>query len=348
MKLTRIIVALVISLLCLIPTVSAYSEKVISLEIDGTVIRTEVPPTVIGGRTMVPVRDIFEACGANVTWDPATKKITGSKGGKNVVMQVGSNKLYMNSSVATMDCTPVIIEGRTLAPARYVALGFGGTTQWDALNKVVVITGVTTPTVETTTEMTTTTTVITTTETTTVIQTTSTETTTVQTTVQTTTEEATTTDVTTTAPVVVPSNEPSDEIVKVVRNDLEHALGTYSLGSYETAGRFKSNTMNQIMKNWDSLATTDLDRNYVASAKSLYYTINSFYSTLDSVYGNAEYPKRILSFGDIMRSYKADGNVIIDKFFKTRNAEEITAIVSELSQFSSKMASDIQYQYENS
>ena len=33
---------------------------------------------------------------------------------------------------------------------------------------------------------------------------------------------------------------------------------------------------------------------------------------------------------------------------KTRNAEEITAIVSELSQFSSKMASDIQYQYENS
>ncbi len=322
MKLTRIIVALVISLLCLIPTVSAYSEKVISLEIDGTVIRTEVPPTVIGGRTMVPVRDIFEACGANVTWDPATKKITGSKGGKNVVMQVGSNKLYMNSSVATMDCTPVIIEGRTLAPARYVALGFGGTTQWDALNKVVVITGVTTPTVETTTEMTTTTTVITTTE--------------------------TTTEMTTVAPVVVPSNEPSDEIVKVVRNDLEHALGTYSLGSYETAGRFKSNTMNQIMKNWDSLATTDLDRNYVASAKSLYYTINSFYSTLDSVYGNAEYPKRILSFGDIMRSYKADGNVIIDKFFKTRNAEEINAIVSELSQFSSKMASDIQYQYENS
>ena len=322
MKLTRIIVALVISLLCLIPTVSAYSEKVISLEIDGTVIRTEVPPTVIGGRTMVPVRDIFEACGANVTWDPATKKITGSKGGKNVVMQVGSNKLYMNSSVATMDCTPVIIEGRTLAPARYVALGFGGTTQWDALNKVVVITGVTTPTVETTTEMTTTTTVITTTE--------------------------TTTEMTTVAPVVVPSNEPSDEIVKVVRNDLEHALGTYSLGSYATAGRFKSNTMNQIMKNWDSLATTDLDRNYVASAKSLYYTINSFYSTLDSVYGNAEYPKRILSFGDIMRSYKADGNVIIDKFFKTRNAEEITAIVSELSQFSSKMASDIQYQYENS
>ena len=322
MKLTRIIVALVISLLCLIPTVSAYSEKVISLEIDGTVIRTEVPPTVIGGRTMVPVRDIFEACGANVTWDPATKKITGSKGGKNVVMQVGSNKLYMNSSVATMDCTPVIIEGRTLAPARYVALAFGGTTQWDALNKVVVITGVTTPTVETTTEMTTTTTVITTTE--------------------------TTTEMTTVAPVVVPSNEPSDEIVKVVRNDLEHALGTYSLGSYETAGRFKSNTMNQIMKNWDSLATTDLDRNYVASAKSLYYTINSFYSTLDSVYGNAEYPKRILSFGDIMRSYKADGNVIIDKFFKTRNAEEITAIVSELSQFSSKMASDIQYQYENS
>ena len=186
MKLTRMIIALVVSLLCLIPTVSAYSEKIISLEVDGTVIRTEVPPTVIGGRTMVPVRDIFEACGASVTWNPATKKITGSKNGKNVVMQVGSNKLYMNSNVATMDSTPVIIDGRTLAPARYVALGFGGTTQWDALNRVVVITGVTTPTVETTTEMTTTT-AVTTTE--------------------------TTTEITTVAPVVVPSNEPSDEIL---------------------------------------------------------------------------------------------------------------------------------------
>lgn len=306
MKLTRMIIALVVSLLCLIPTVSAYSEKIISLEVDGTVIRTEVPPTVIGGRTMVPVRDIFEACGASVTWNPATKKITGSKNGKNVVMQVGSNKLYMNSNVATMDSTPVIIDGRTLAPARYVALGFGGTTQWDALNRVVVITGVTTPTVETTTE------------------------------------------ITTVAPVVVPSNEPSDEIVKVVRNDLEHALGTYSLGSYETAGRFKSNAMNQIIKNWESLATTDLDKAYVASAKSLYYAINSFYRNLDSVYGNAEYPKRILSFGDIMRGYKTDGNIIINKFFKTRDTEEIKAIVSELSQFSSKMASDIKFQYDNS
>ena len=92
----------------------------------------------------------------------------------------------MNSNVATMDSTPVIIDGRTLAPARYVALGFGGTTQWDALNRVVVITGVTTPTVETTTEMTTTTTVTTT---------------------------ETTTEITTVAPVVVSSNEPSDELM---------------------------------------------------------------------------------------------------------------------------------------
>ena len=48
MKLIRMLVAVAISLLCIIPTVSAYSEKIISLEVDGTVIRTEVPPTVIG------------------------------------------------------------------------------------------------------------------------------------------------------------------------------------------------------------------------------------------------------------------------------------------------------------
>ena len=322
MKITKVIIVLVITLFCVMPVVSIYAEKAISLEVDGVVIRSEVSPTIIDGRTMVPVRDIFEACGADVVWEPTTKKITGSKDGKVVVMQVGSNKVYINSGVTAMDSMPVIVNGRTLAPARYVASSFGGTTEWDALNKIVIIKGVTSPTVETTTEATTTTT-------------------------EATTTTETTTEIMTTTAVVV-NNDVSDEIVKAVRNELEHSLGTYSLGSYETAGRFKSGNMNGIIQGWENLAKTELDKNYVASAKNLYYTINSFYRGLDSIYLNTEYPKRIANFSDTMRSYKIDGNTIINKFFNTRNIDEINAVISELSAFSSKMATDIQRQYENS
>ena len=325
MKLTRIIVALVISLLCLIPTVSAYSEKVISLEIDGTVIRTEVPPTVIGGRTMVPVRDIFEACGANVTWDPATKKITGSKGGKNVVMQVGSNKLYMNSSVATMDCTPVIIEGRTLAPARYVAESFGGIVDWNAEDKVVMIDvddsdeDVT----ETTTE-----------------ETTVTEETTEVTTVTETTEATTVTETTTVA-------EPSDMIVNAVRSDLQKAMGTYSLGSYATAGKFKTTVMKQTTDNWASMATTAVDKQYAAVNKTLYYRINSCYKAIDELYANKQYNSKLSDLRNIMAEYKTKVNDIINESFKTRNAGEINKISSQLGTFITDMRTEVKVLADN-
>ena len=68
---------------------------------------------------------IFEACGAKVNWDANTKTITGEKGNTTVVMQIDSNMLFINEKVTEMDATPVIIDGITLAPARYVAESFG-------------------------------------------------------------------------------------------------------------------------------------------------------------------------------------------------------------------------------
>lgn len=325
MKLTRIIVALVISLLCLIPTVSAYSEKVISLEIDGTVIRTEVPPTVIGGRTMVPVRDIFEACGAKVNWDANTKTITGEKGNTTVVMQIDSNMLFINEKVTEMDATPVIIDGRTLAPARYVAESFGGIVDWNAEDKVVMIDvddsdeDVT----ETTTE-----------------ETTVTEETTEVTTVTETTEATTVTETTTVA-------EPSDMIVNAVRSDLQKAMGTYSLGSYATAGKFKTTVMKQTTDNWASMATTAVDKKYVAANKTLYYRINNCYKVIDELYATKKYSSKLSDLRNIMAEYKTKANDIINESFKTRNADEINKISNEIATFVNNMRTEVKVLADN-
>lgn len=325
MKLTRIIVALVISLLCLIPTVSAYSEKVISLEIDGTVIRTEVPPTVIGGRTMVPVRDIFEACGAKVNWDANTKTITGEKGNTTVVMQIDSNMLFINEKVTEMDATPVIINGRTLAPARYVAESFGGIVDWNAEDKVVMIDvddsdeDVT----ETTTE-----------------ETTVTEETTEVTTVTETTEATTVTETTTVA-------EPSDMIVKTVRTDLQKAIGTYSLGSYETAGKFKATAIKQTTDNWTSMATTTIDKRYVSVSKVFYTRVSACYRTIDSIYTSKYYSQRLSDLHTTMTNYKKEANELIDEFFKTRDIQELNDISNRLVQFTSDMRTNMKVLYDN-
>ena len=168
-------------------TVAYAEESNISLQINGSEISAEVPPTIIDGRTMVPVRAIFEAVGANIDFDAETKTITAKKGDTTVNMTVGANAVNVNNKEVQLDAPAVIVNGRTLAPARFVAETFGYTVQWDAENKIVKINGE-----ESSTETTTETTTVTTTETTTVTTTeTSTETTTESTTETTTKATAT-------------------------------------------------------------------------------------------------------------------------------------------------------------
>ena len=73
-------------------------EKSISLQINGSEISAEVPPTVIDGRTMVPVRAIFEAVGANIDFDAETKTITAKKGDTTVNMTVGAKRSEEHTS----------------------------------------------------------------------------------------------------------------------------------------------------------------------------------------------------------------------------------------------------------
>ena len=135
-------------------TVAYGEESNISLQINGSEISAEVPPTIIDGRTMVPVRAIFEAVGANIDFDAETKIITARNGDTTVNMTVGANAVTVNNKEVQLDAPAVIVNGRTLAPARFVAETFGYTVQWDAENKIVKINGKESST-ETTTETTT-------------------------------------------------------------------------------------------------------------------------------------------------------------------------------------------------
>lgn len=116
---------------------TAFADDSVKLNIDGKAIETDVAPQIIDNRTMVPVRAIFEGVGANVDWDSDTKTITGSMLGINVVMVLNSNVVTVDGKEVTMDCAPVVIDGRTLAPARYVAEAFGCSVEWDNENKAV-------------------------------------------------------------------------------------------------------------------------------------------------------------------------------------------------------------------
>ncbi len=127
----------------------------ITLNVDGEELVCDVAPQIIDGRTMVPVRAIFEAVGADVSYDGETKTVTAVKEDTTVVMTVDSSTETINGEEVAMDTSPVIVDGRTLAPARYVAEAFGYSVSWDGDTKTVSITAAEEATTEAPTETTT-------------------------------------------------------------------------------------------------------------------------------------------------------------------------------------------------
>lgn len=82
-------------------------------------------PEVVNNRTMVPLRSIFEAMGADVQWDQATQTATATRGGDKIVMTLGQSSYTVNGAVKTMDTPPMVLNSRTMVPVRVVAESFG-------------------------------------------------------------------------------------------------------------------------------------------------------------------------------------------------------------------------------
>jgi len=60
----------------------AYSASGIKLMVNGHLIQPEVPPQIIDGSTMVPIRAVSEALGANVQWNEAEQTVTVDQAGQ--------------------------------------------------------------------------------------------------------------------------------------------------------------------------------------------------------------------------------------------------------------------------
>lgn len=112
-------------------------NNTISVVIDGQALVTNVAPQSINGRTMVPMRSIFEALGATVTWNADTKQAVATKGDKRVTLTLNSDTAYINGEAKTLEAPAISYNGSTLVPARFVAEAFGANVTWDNATKTV-------------------------------------------------------------------------------------------------------------------------------------------------------------------------------------------------------------------
>lgn len=128
----------VIALSCMV--MSASAEEVINITIDGTLQNYDVMPVIESGRTLVPMRGIFEALGAVVGWDETTKSVIGVKDDTAVVLQIDNASAWINGKKVTLDVPAKLINSRTMVPARFVAEALGCSVDWDEASRTVAVT----------------------------------------------------------------------------------------------------------------------------------------------------------------------------------------------------------------
>lgn len=92
----------------------------------------DVPPTIINNRTMVPLRFIGEALGAEVNWIAETQTVIFRLNGKELEMVI-------NQPSPGMDTPPTIIKGRTFVPLRFISESLGADVTWYPSNRTVSI-----------------------------------------------------------------------------------------------------------------------------------------------------------------------------------------------------------------
>jgi len=107
--------------------------------VNGKTLDLDVPPQIYNGRTLVPLRGIFEALGAQIQWDSNTKTITATKGSLVIVLKVGESTAYINNEKVSVDTPAKIVSGRTFVPLRFVSEAMGSTVDWDSKTKTVTI-----------------------------------------------------------------------------------------------------------------------------------------------------------------------------------------------------------------
>lgn len=115
------------------------SLTTISMQIgnNGVVLNNEnkildAAPLISQNRTMVPLRFIAEAFGANVSWTQDTKTVTIVIDGKVLTMRI-------NQELEGFGAAPIISNGRTMVPIRYISEELGANVIWVPSTRTVAI-----------------------------------------------------------------------------------------------------------------------------------------------------------------------------------------------------------------
>ncbi len=112
-------------------------NKNIRIKIDGKEQTFNRVPKIVSGRTLVPMRALFEEFDANVTWNGATRTVTAKTKDTTIVLTIDKTEAYVNGKLITLDVPAKIIDSTTYVPIRFISESLEKTVTWDGKERLV-------------------------------------------------------------------------------------------------------------------------------------------------------------------------------------------------------------------
>ncbi|WP_068603489.1 stalk domain-containing protein [Paenibacillus swuensis] len=112
----------------------------LSVVLDGIKLKFDVPPKVINGSTLVPMRRIFEALGAGVYYENKSQTVTATRNQMELIYKLGTTQAVKNGWPIKLTSQPGRVIGTTtMVPLRFVSESLGATVGFNAGTQVITI-----------------------------------------------------------------------------------------------------------------------------------------------------------------------------------------------------------------
>jgi hypothetical protein len=97
----------------------------------GNTYELQSAPVLVNGVTLVPLRFVGEALGANIGWNGDTRTVTLTTSAKTVILSINSKDAVVGKEPVTMEQPAIIMNDTTMVPLRFVAEQLGQTVTYN-------------------------------------------------------------------------------------------------------------------------------------------------------------------------------------------------------------------------
>lgn len=108
--------------------------------VSGQSVEFDVNAIVKNGRTLAPLRAVFESIGATVDWNSEEQKVYASRNGVSIELEVGSKVAKRNGETVNLSESATLYLDRTMVPLRFVGEAFGGIVNYVGVGKEKIVT----------------------------------------------------------------------------------------------------------------------------------------------------------------------------------------------------------------